>query len=199
MTTKAKTTPPVDENKQPPVPPAGDQAAPAAPAELQAQVNVLMGTVGELQKLLATSMANTDSLQRALKEQNEQMTFIAGRVKNDEWENKKKSGKGARIVKLRKYKGQLVVGWSKMTENWASNKNPSKVWQESLRTTIFLEDGTSEEVDYALFSVSCEYEELEVVKTNVMESQIEGCSPDITFTLRTKDGKELVLNSRFVN
>lgn len=198
--TKAKTTviPPTDPNTVPPAPPAGE--APAAnPADLQAQVNSLMNTVNQLQNLLATSMSNTDALQKAMKEQNEKMVFMAGRVKNDEWDNKKKAGKGARIVRLRKHNGKIVIGWSKMTENWANNKNASKVWQESLRTKLFLEDGTEEEVDYAAFSVACEFEDAEVRKTSVIDSPIDGVSPDVTFTLETKNGKELLIDSRFVN
>lgn len=200
--TKAKTSvPPTDPNTQPPIPPVADgqSTPPASNPDLQDQVNSLLKTVSQLQHLLATSMSNTDALQKAIKEQNEKMVFMAGRVKNDEWDNKKKAGKGARIVRLRKHNGKIVIGWSKMTENWANNKNASKVWQESLRTKLFLEDGTEEEVDYAAFSVSCEFEDAEVKKTSVIDSPIEGVSPDVTFTLETKDGKELVLNSRFVN
>lgn len=195
---KTTVTPPTGLNTVPPVTPTGEVPA-ANPVDLQAQVNSLMNTVNQLQSLLATSMSNTDALQKAMKEQNEKMVFVAGRVKNDEWDNKKKAGKGARIVRLRKHNGKIVIGWSKMTENWANNKNASKVWQESLRTKLFLEDGTEEEVDYAAFAVACEFEDAEVRKTSVIDSPVEGVSPDITFTLETKDGKELVLNSRFVN
>lgn len=208
--TKAKTTPPAadDKNQAPPNHPENPESSGSAPsdqekedilARQQAQIDQLMKTVNDLHGLLAKSVSNTDVLQQKLKEQNDQMAFIAGRVKNDEWENKKKAGKGARIVRLRKHNGQFVVGWSKMTENWASNKNPNKVWQESLRTTLYLEDGSKEEVDYAAFSVNCEFEDAEVLKTSVIDSPIEGASPDVTFTVKTKDGKELILNSRFVN
>lgn len=198
--TKPKTPviPPIDPNTMPPTPPT-NEAPTTNPADLQAQVNSLTSTVNQLQNLLATSMSNTDALQKAMKEQNEKMVFMAGRVKNDEWDNKKKAGKGARIVRLRKHNGKIVIGWSKMTENWANNKNASKVWQESLRTKLFLEDGTEEEVDYAAFSVACEFEEAEVRKTSVIDSPIDGVSPDVTFTLETKNGKELLIDSRFVN
>lgn len=198
--TKPKTTatPPTDQNTVPPTPPTNETPT-TNPADLQAQVNSLMNTVNQLQNLLATSMSNTDALQKAMKEQNEKMVFMAGRVKNDEWDNKKKAGKGARIVRLRKHNGKIVIGWSKMTENWANNKNASKVWQESLRTKLFLEDGTEEEVDYAAFSVACEFEEAEVRKTSVIDSPIDGISPDVAFTLVTKSGKELLIDSRFVN
>lgn len=192
-----------EKNPTPTIPPTDNIPTESTKAkgvpDLQAQFESLMGTVSQLQSLLATSMANNDALQKAVKDQNEKMIFMAGRVKNDEWDNKKKAGKGARIVRLRKHEGKIVVGWSKMTSNWANNKNSSKVWQESLRTTLLFEDGTQEEVDYAVFSVACEFEDAEVRKTSVNESLVEGVSPDINFTVETKSGKELTINSRFVN
>lgn len=198
--TKAKTTPPLTPPADNNIPPATTTPLPPAPPQApQVDVAELAKAVSELQKLLNTALSSNDALQRTIVEQQEQIKFIAGRVKSDEWDNKKKAGKGSRIVRLRKYEDKFVVGWSKMTENWASNKNPSKVWQENLRTNLFLEDGTQVEVDYAAFSVNCAFEDAEVQKVSTIESPIEGVSPDITFTLRTKDGKELIVNSRFVN
>lgn len=165
--------------------------------ELQAQVVALMGAVKEMQANSAASADNMRKMQEVIDEQNKKLSFYAGRAKQEEWENKKGAKAGNPIVKLRNYKGKIVVGWSNMKENWAKKLNG--IWKENLRTTVYLNDGTSEEVDYAEFSTDYVMIDAEVIRRSEEPAVAEGEMPDVTFTCKTKDDIEVVINSRFVN
>lgn len=167
------------------------------PVQLQEQVNALMTAVQTMQANSAASAENMRKMQQVIDEQNKALSFFAGRVKKDEWENKKRAKDGNSIVKIRTYKDKIVVGWSKMNENWAKKING--IWKENLRTTVYLNDGTSVEVDYAEFCSDYVMIDAEVIDRVKEPTQIDGEMPDVTFTCRTKDGIEVILNSRFVN
>lgn len=168
------------------------------PTELHGQIQDLLKSMSGLQDVVKVTLANQEKMQKVIDEQNEQIKFYAGRVKNDEWANKKSSEKGGKMIRLRTYHGKIVTGWGKMTENWAKKTNG--VWKENLRTQLFLL-GSDEplDVDYSEFIQECVMIDAEVIETDEERNPPEGKSPNIVFTVRTKDGIELSINSRFVN
>lgn len=181
MTKQNTTTPPVE----------------LEPAELQKQVLELMGAVKSMQGILASNADSARQMQETIEEQNRALKFYTDQSKQEEWKNKKSAKKGNSIVRLRTYKGKIVVGWTKMSENWAKKLNG--IWKENLKTTVLLHDGTSEEVDYAEFSTDYVMIDAEVLRREEIPSREEGGSPDVTFTCKTKNDIEVVINSRFVN
>jgi hypothetical protein len=117
----------------------------------------------------------------------ESATSKAGLAKFD---NQNREGL-KKIVNLRTVDGKVVVGWSDMNKD-VVEKNPSGVWYEDQKTTIFFEDKTEVKMEYTTFS-----RHYKLLPSEVVSETKKG--NEVFFEVITEDGRKFDINSKFIN
>jgi hypothetical protein len=93
-------------------------------------------------------------------------------------------------VKLRRFEGGLVLGWHVVEDRvWVADGKLNEVQN----IEVFMEDGTKKPTTLLQFGRACLYEPYEVLK------EARTGTGDIEFTIMLPDGKEIVVNSKYVN
>lgn len=104
-------------------------------------------------------------------------------------ESLRAQGKLVKSIKLRRFQGKLVLGWSMIVDDVYFMDG--KLIEKQIFKVIF-EDGSEKEVSQIEFSRGGTYEPYEVVK----EAKIDG---DMEYTVMLPNGKELTVAGKFVN
>ena len=100
------------------------------------------------------------------------------------------SGKLVKAVKIRRYNNKLVLGWRVIRDEvWLADGK----LHEKQDIEVFLDDGTSAETSLLQFTRACLYETYEVIK----ESKT--ATGDLEFVIMLNGGKELTINTKYVN
>ena len=100
-------------------------------------------------------------------------------------------GKLIKAVKINVYEGKYVVGWRSTADDvWVDNNSKEHRLQ---KTEVVFADGKKSEMDQLEFARRKTFKELEVIKEG--KDKI----GDVIFTCLDSDGKEIEINSRFVN
>lgn len=100
------------------------------------------------------------------------------------------SGKLVKAVKIRRFENKLVTGWKMVKDEvWVAD---GKLHEEQI-FKVFFEDGKDKEVGQIQFTRGCLYESFEVIKEGKTNSG------EVEFTVILPDGKELVINNKYVN
>ena len=99
-------------------------------------------------------------------------------------------GKLVKSVKVRRFDGGLVLGWKTLRDNvWVAD---GKLHEEQ-DIEVYMDDGTKKETTLLRFGRTVQYESYEVLK------EARTGAGEIEFTLMLPDGRELVVNSKYVN
>jgi hypothetical protein len=100
------------------------------------------------------------------------------------------SGKLVKSVKVRRFEGVLVLGWKVVEDRvWVADGKLNEIQN----IEVYAEDGKVLQTSLLQFGRSCLYEPYEVIK----ESKTADGS--IEFVIILSDGKELTINSKYVN
>lgn len=99
-------------------------------------------------------------------------------------------GKLVKSVKIRHFDNKPMLGW-RMTKNnvWVANGKLN----EEQEYEVFFEDGSSVLMDITNFTRNAVYKSFEVV------SEARTAAGDLMYTVTMEGGKELVINSKYVN
>lgn len=99
-------------------------------------------------------------------------------------------GKLVKSVKLRRFDGDIVLGWKVIEDRvWVSDGKLNEI--QTLE--IYLQNGGTKQTTLLQFGRGCLYETYEVIK------EARTGSGDIEFTLMLGDGQEIIVNSKYVN
>jgi len=99
------------------------------------------------------------------------------------------SGKLVKAVKVRRFDGDLVLGWATIED---------KVWMEGqklheVQTLRVFTEGGEKETTLLNFTRGSMYEQYEVV------GETKTHTGDVELKIQLKDGRELIINSKYVN
>jgi len=109
--------------------------------------------------------------------------------------NKEELGK---IIRLRVYNSKIVISWDNLVTN-KCEKNQHGVWYEDQQVKIHLEDGSSEKLHYIVWTKGYKHLSVSVKgETEVMDKEDENFGTR-NFIVETEDGKELVINEKYIN
>ena len=160
-----------NEVKKASVPTATPKTPPPAPKEEE------MVTIkkGELQELM-------DRLKR--------VEFAADKAHLARFDSQNQGEKQTE-VRVRTFEGKIIMGWSDMTSNIVE-KNANGAWFENQSTLLTFEDGSEQEINYALFARR--YKHI----TGIIQSETKEGS-QVIYKLSLEDGREISINSKFVN
>lgn len=103
----------------------------------------------------------------------------------------KNSEEKGKYINLRSIDGKIILSWSDMNTNIVE-KNANGAWYEDQSTTITFEDGTKTELTYAIFS-----RRYAQVSAKVIEETLK--NGELLFGVVLEDGREIKINSKFVN
>lgn len=101
------------------------------------------------------------------------------------------SGRLVKAVKIRKFNGKLVIGWQVIVDEVYMSPEGKLIEDQKLK--LFFEDATTFDTSLIQFSRISLYESYEVVKES------KNAMGEMLFTVQLADGKELEINSKFVN
>ena len=101
------------------------------------------------------------------------------------------------IVRLRLWKGKVVLAWSDAKEEDNRVQKINNVYVSMQNTTIFMEDGKSEKLDYLLFQEKHEKADARLVSRT--ESEQDGKFVRVFHVQRLDNGKEYDIQDTFVN
>lgn len=124
-----------------------------------------------------------------LKQKTSEFESTASQDQTRKIESMRASGKLVKSVKIRRFDGDLVVGWV-TTED--------KVWMEGQKLheiqniKVFTDNG-EKDTTLVQFTRGCLYETYEVI------AETKTVLGDLEMTIMMKDGKKLVINSKYVN
>lgn len=129
-----------------------------------------------------------------LKKQNEMLLEVADKRALDNYLSKNKEDKKPG-VRVRKIDGKIVVGWDDMPNNDVGKSMKTLAYEENQIVRILFEDGTKQ--DYSLLDFNRRFEYIYCVVVGKLKDDVSGT---ITYKLVNKaDGKELTIDSKFVN
>lgn len=125
-----------------------------------------------------------------LKEGQTQFEATASQDQIRKIEAMRASGKLVKSVKLRFFDGKVMLGY-RMTKNnvWVSNGKLN----EEQEYEVFFEDGETRNMTLGKFATEAIYKSYEVI------SEAKTQAGDVMFTVMMDDGKEVVINSKYVN
>lgn len=127
---------------------------------------------------------------RDLKEVTKQIEQTAPQDQIRKIEALRASGKLVKAVKVRRFEGKLVIGWKMIKDNvWMEG---GKLHEEQI-LRVFFEDGAIQEVTLIQFTRGTSYEQYEVIK------EAKNADGNIELTVQLPNGKELVIDSRYIN
>lgn len=125
-----------------------------------------------------------------LKTKTEQYEQTASQDQIRKIEAMRASGKLVKSVKLRRFEGKLVLGTKLIRDEvWVADGK----LHENQVYEIYFDDGSTNSMSLIQFERGCTYESYEVIK----ESKT--ATGDLEFTVMLRDGREMVVNSKFVN
>lgn len=105
-------------------------------------------------------------------------------------ESLRRSGKLVKSVKLRSIDGQIALGW-KIVKDDVYFEGSKLVEVQVIQ--VFFADGTSKEMNIRDFTRKASYDQYEVIR------EAKDNDGNITLTVITKDGREIMVGERFVN
>lgn len=105
-------------------------------------------------------------------------------------ESMRRSGKLVKSVKLRSIDNKIVLGW-KIVKDDVYFEGSKLVEVQVIR--VFFADGSTEEMGMRDFTRKASYDQYEVIR------EAKDNNGDITLTVITKDGREIMVGERFVN
>lgn len=125
-----------------------------------------------------------------LKEGQQQIEQTASQDQIRKIEALRASGKLVKAVKIRHFDNKPMLGW-KMTKNnvWVANGKLN----EEQEYEVFFEDGSSVLMDITNFTRNAVYKSFEVL------SEARTSAGDLMYTVAMEGGKQLVINSKYVN
>ena len=126
----------------------------------------------------------------SLKEGQNQLESTAGQDQIRKIEAMRASGKLVKSVKLRFFDGQVMLGY-RMTKNnvWVSNGKLN----EEQEYEVFFENGETRTMNIGKFATEAIYKPYEVIAESKTQTG------DVMFTVMMEGGKEIVINSKYVN
>lgn len=140
-------------------------------------------------------VVSKDSLTRVLaeldqlKKDNEMLKSVADRGRMATWEERHRE-EIRRKVRLRVFKGKVVVGW-KMGED-VVEKNQQGIWQEKQDIELYYEDGEKQIVSYRAFSMQYDEMSAEIISRTETGGKV-------TFQVKADNGKKYTIADIFVN
>lgn len=104
-----------------------------------------------------------------------------------------KGGKG-KVVRLRTIEGKVVLSWDNMSANTVEKSPKTGAWGEDQRIVLHLEDKTTKEMEYVIFSRYFVH-----LDANVLSETKESGTNETIYKVRTEDGREYDINTKFIN
>lgn len=125
-----------------------------------------------------------------LKEKTNQYEQTAPQDQIRKIEAMRASGKLVKSVKVRFIDEKAVLGW-KMIKNEAFVSNGKLIEEQVFK--VFFEDSTEQEMSLLMFTRNAIYKSFEVI------SEARTQTGDLMFTVVMDDGKQVIINSKYVN
>lgn len=158
----------------------------AAP-EVVAKVPVIVTT--PVEETVTLKKAELESLMARL----DRVEAAAEKSRLARYDENNKGNKG-KVIRLRTIEGKVVISWDDMTANTVEKSPKTGAWGEDQRIRIHLEDKTSKEMDLVIFNRHFVHLEADVLS----ETKVSGTNETI-YKVRTDDGREYEINTKFIN
>lgn len=153
--------------------------------------------VVEEPKKVLIDIADLEEFKKELaevKKQNSMLLEVADKRGVERYLEKHKGEKKTE-VRVRSIDGKIVVGWEKMKSNDVYRDMSTLAWRENQVVTLLFEGGAKQEYNFVDFNRRFEY--VYCVLVGRVKDDITG--EEILKLISNVDGKELTINSKFVN
>ncbi len=114
------------------------------------------------------------------------LTDFAGQTKVQDWQRSQKD-LTLKFANLKVYNGKLIVGWGKLDYTQFNPKAGSS-YDEKILIELFFKDGTSEKINYSVFTNIKEFVVVQILSRTEKDA-----------TIKLDDGTEMSLNLSFLN
>lgn len=132
-----------------------------------------------------------ETMSKVISEQADLIDYVADKRRMEAYERKHQDP-NAKVFKIAKYRGKVVIGWERMVENTVTLLEKGK-WMEVLKTTLVYEDGTKETVEYKDWQLNAERFEA------VLEEERKDKEGNVTYLLKDSEGRPYEIGQKFVN
>lgn len=123
----------------------------------------------------------------------ERVEAAADKSRLNKFDENNKGNKG-KVVRLRTIEGKVVTSWDDMTANTVEKSPKTGAWGEDQKIRIHLEDKTSKEMEYVIFA-----RHFAPLEADVLSETKESGTNETIYKVRTEDGREYEINTKFIN